>query len=423
MSSSSIFQEAQSLFPGGVNSPVRAFRSVKSEPFVVSKGEGSRLIDCDGKSYIDFVMSWGPLVLGHAHPEVMGAVIGTLQKGWSYGAPCEAENLLAKKVRELYPSMERMRFTSSGTEAVMGALRLARGITGKELIIKCDGGYHGHSDPLLVSGGSGLATLGTSSSAGVPEAFASTTLVIPINDLGALEKALKDYDGRVAAFIQEPVNGNVGVIPPEAGYLEGVRELTREHGVQLVYDEVMCGFRAALGGAQEMYGIVPDITVLGKVIGGGFPVGAYGSSSEAMAQIAPEGPVYQAGTLSGNPVAMSAGLSTLNILQREGFKVAMERMQRLENGILKIKESYPEVCWQRVGTMFSLFLTKGPVRNLQDSSKVDQDRFARFHRFLLDRGIYFAPSSYEAGFMSSAHLEAEIDYTLQAIEDALSQLD
>ena len=423
MSSSSIFKEAQTLFPGGVNSPVRAFRSVKSEPFVVDRGEGSRLVDCDGGSYIDYVMSWGPLVLGHGNPEVMGAVISTLQKGWSYGAPCEGENLLALKVKELYPSMERMRFTSSGTEAVMGALRLARGITGRDLVIKCDGGYHGHSDPLLVSGGSGLATLGTSSSAGVPEAFASSTLVIPINDIDALEKALNDYEGKVAAFIQEPVNGNVGVIPPEPGYLEAARALTKEHGVQLVYDEVMCGFRAALGGAQEKYGVVPDITVLGKVIGGGFPVGAYGASSEAMAQVAPEGPVYQAGTLSGNPVAMTAGLSTLNLLQREGFDVAMERMARFEEGVKGLMSRHDGLCWQRVGTMFSLFLTDGPVKNLHDASKVDQDRFARFHRYLLDHGIYFAPSSYEAGFMSSAHQEVEIDYTLQVLEDALVQLD
>lgn len=389
----------------------------------MERGEGSRLIDCDGNSYIDYVMSWGPLVLGHAHPEVMGAVIAALQKGWSYGAPCEAENLLAAKVKELYPSMERMRFVSSGTEAVMGALRLARGITGRDLIIKCDGGYHGHADPLLVSGGSGLATLGTSSSAGVPEAFASTTLVIPINDVDALQKALEDYKGQVAAFILEPVNGNVGVIPPEPGYLEAARNMTREHGVQLVFDEVMCGFRAALGGAQEKYGVIPDITVLGKVIGGGFPVGAYGASSESMAQVAPEGPVYQAGTLSGNPVAMTAGLCTLKLLQEEGYGVAMERMSRLEEGVTGLMSRHSNLCWQRVGTMFSLFLTEAPVKNYQDASKVDQDRFMRFHRFLLDRGIYFAPSSYEAGFLSSVHTEGEIDFTLQSIDDALVDLD
>lgn len=418
-----LFEEALTLFPGGVNSPVRAFKSVDSQPFVVDRGEGPFLIDVDGHRYLDYVLSWGPLALGHTNPLVKTAVNEALEKGWTYGAPCEAENLLAKKVREIFPSMERMRFVSSGTEAVMGALRLARGFTGRDMIVKCDGGYHGHADNLLVSAGSGLATLGTSSSAGVPGSYASSTLVIPINAPDALEEVMAKYGERIAAFILEPVNGNVGCIPPQPGNLERYREITRENGSLLIFDEVMCGFRASLGGAQERFGVRPDITVLGKVIGGGFPVGAYGASSEMMTQIAPEGPVYQAGTLSGNPIAMTAGLKTLELLQDGAHQTACTRVTELEEGVRAWPEALrSKICFQSVGSMFSLFLTPGPVNNYRDAGKVDGDLFARFHRSLLEKGIYFAPSAFEAGFLSSTHRSEDIAHTLSALEDTLRQL-
>ena len=418
--SQELYQEACRFFPGGVNSPVRAFKNVDSQPFVVKHGKGPILTDVDNNDYIDYVLSWGPLVLGHQDPIVKQKVTEALGRGWTYGAPCEEENKLAKLVNELVPSMEMMRFVSSGTEAVMGALRLARGVTGKNIIIKCDGGYHGHSDGLLVSAGSGLATLGTSSSAGVPKAIAETTIVIPINNIQALEQALKQYEGEVAAFILEPVNGNVGVIAPKEGYLKKCRELCDQHGTLLIFDEVMCGFRASLGGAQELYQIKPDITVLGKVIGGGFPVGAYGARRELMQHIAPEGPVYQAGTLSGNPIAMVAGLETLKLLKSEGHRHAMANMDLLEAGIEAIlpKLDYP-THFTRVGTMFSLFLSEGPIDNYQDVCKGDAKRFARFHRSMLESGIFLAPSPFEAGFMSSTHEAKHIEQTLDALEKAL----
>ncbi len=421
--SQKIYQQACRYFPGGVNSPVRAFKNVNSQPFVVHHGEGAILTDVDGNEMIDYVMSWGPLVLGHRHPEVERAVIDSLSRGWSYGAPCEAENLLAQKVQELFPSMEKMRFVSSGTEAVMGALRLARGASQRDLIIKCDGGYHGHSDGLLVSAGSGLATLGTSSSAGVPKDFAEKTIVIPINDIGALEQALERFKGQVAAFILEPVNGNVGCIPPKEGYLKRAKELTQAAGTHLIFDEVMCGFRASLGGAQSHFGVKPDITVLGKVIGGGFPVGAYGASSELMSSIAPDGPVYQAGTLSGNPVAMNAGLATLKALQQSHHDIACRRVDQLEDGIKKRQQKWQQpTCFQRVGSMFSLFLCEGPVENYQDACRVDQEHFAKFHRGMLEQGVFLAPSPFEAGFMSSAHSEQHIEKTLEALDAVLLQL-
>lgn len=417
------FKKAQQILPGGVNSPVRAFKNVNSSPFFIQSGKGSKITDIDGNKYIDYVQSWGPLILGHAHPEVLNAVQEALAKGWTYGAPCEIETQLAEKVNQLFPSMEMMRFVSSGTEAAMGAIRLARGATQRELIIKCDGGYHGHSDALLVSAGSGLATLGTSSSQGVPDSFAKTTIVVPVNHLEALEQAFKAHQDNIAAFVLEPISGNIGVIPPEDGYLKACREICNQHGVKLIFDEVMCGFRADLRGAQSLYGVRPDITILGKVIGGGFPVGAYGASKELMQLIAPCGPVYQAGTLSGNPVAMTAGLKTLELLEQGAFEKALSNTDQLINGISEILEK-KQLPFQinRVGTMFSLFLMEGPVSSYQDVSKVDTELFAKFHRILLEKGVYFAPSPYEASFMSSSHSKEDIDQTLQALEEALSQL-
>jgi glutamate-1-semialdehyde 2,1-aminomutase len=418
--SKKIYSEACQYFPGGVNSPVRAFKNVNSQPFVVKRGEGSKLIDVDDNHYIDYVLSWGPLALGHQHPSVKDAVIQCLDKGWTYGAPCEAENRLAAKVKELVPSMEMMRFVSSGTEAVMGALRLARGFTGRDYIIKCDGGYHGHSDGLLVNAGSGLATFGTSSSAGVPQSYAEKTIVIPLNDSEALATAFKNFEGKIAAFICEPVAGNIGVIPPKAGFLQESKRLCQAHGALLIFDEVMCGFRASIGGAQQLYGVIPDITVLGKVIGGGFPVGAYGARRELMEMVAPLGPVYQAGTLSGNPVAMVAGLKTLSELQIRGQDTAMTRLDELQKGIEKLQSKLSfATCFQRVGTMFSLFLCEGPLHNYQDVCKTDTQRFAKFHRKMLEHGIFFAPSPFEASFISSVHSPQDIEHTLDALEKVL----
>ena len=418
--SQKIYASACQYFPGGVNSPVRAFKNVNSQPFVVDRGEGSKLIDVDGNVYIDYVLSWGPLVLGHQHPLVKDAVIQSLNRGWTYGAPCEAENLLAQKVRELVPSMEMMRFVSSGTEAVMGALRLARGATGRDFIVKCDGGYHGHSDGLLVNAGSGLATFGTSSSAGVPQSYAEKTIVIPMNDSAALAEAFANFKGKIAAFICEPVAGNIGVIPPKAGYLKECQQLCRDHGALLIFDEVMCGFRASIGGAQQHYKVVPDITVLGKVIGGGFPVGAYGARKELMQHIAPCGSVYQAGTLSGNPVAMVAGLKTLSELQVRGHESAMARLDELQTGIQALQPKIPfATCFQRVGTMFSFFLCEGPLNNYKDVCKTDTRRFSLFHRKMLELGVFLAPSPFEASFMSSVHSSQDIVNTLEALEQAV----
>ena len=419
--SSALYSEACTLFPGGVNSPVRAFKSVNSTPFVVDKAEGPYLTDCDQNQYIDYVLSWGPMVLGHRHPEVEKFVIEALAKGWTYGAPCEFENLSGKNVRKLYPSMQMMRFVNSGTEAVMGAVRLARGVTNKEIIIKCEGGYHGHSDGLLVAAGSGLATLGTSNSSGVPNEFASKTIVIPINDINALKQAFQNYPNNIAAFILEPVNGNVGVIKPEPNYLEETKALCQANGSKLIFDEVMCGFRASLGGAQGLYGVTPDITVLGKVIGGGFPVGAYGASQELMEHIAPLGKVYQAGTLSGNPVAMAAGYKTLELLQGGEHDKAIQQMNYLEKGLLNIIQNYP-CFYNRVGTMFSVFLTSGPIKNYQDVCKGDAATFAKFHRSMLEKGVYLAPSSFEAGFISSSHSNEVLDKTLEAFKSSLKEI-
>ena len=421
--SQSAYRQACTLFPGGVNSPVRAFKNVNSTPFFVASAGGAEITDLDGNVFIDYVLSWGPLVAGHAHAVVRTAVARALDHGWSYGAPCQLEIDLALKVRQHFPSIEMMRFVNSGTEAAMGALRLARAVTGRDLIVKCDGGYHGHSDALLVSAGSGLATQGVSSSAGVPAALAATTIVIPINNVDALAEAFARHRDRIAAFILEPVAGNVGVIPPLPGYLQACRDLCRLHGAMLIFDEVMCGFRASTGGATQLYGVHPDITILGKVIGGGFPVGAYGASRALMENIAPCGPVYQAGTLSGNPVAMAAGLATIQLLEAGGHAAALAHADQLVSGMREILSRKKIAgCVQQVGTMFSLFLCAGPVDNVQHSARVDRAQFAAFHRHMLEAGVYMAPSPFESSFTSSAHTRAHAEKTLEALDSAISSL-
>lgn len=417
------YAEAKKYFPGGVNSPVRAFKSVDADPVFFKSAKGAKFTDLDGNTYIDYVQSWGPLILGHCHPSVEATVIETLKDGWTFGAPCELETELGALVAELIPSIEKLRFVSSGTEAAMGAIRLARGVTGKNVIVKCDGGYHGHSDGLLVSAGSGLATFGTSSSDGVPESYVKETIVIPVNDEEALLKAFENHGDQIAAFILEPVAGNIGCIPPKEGFLKRAKEICHEHKSLIIFDEVMTGFRVDMGGAQTYYDVTPDITVLGKVIGGGFPVGAYGASAELMANISPDGGIYQAGTLSGNPVAMRAGIETLWCLKNGDFQKAVVNTDMLEEGVRKLIEErkYP-LSFNRVGTMFSLFFTEGPVWNYQDVSAGNIDHFKKYHKALLEKGIYIAPSAFEAGFMSSAHRVEDIQFTLKSIEEVLQTI-
>jgi glutamate-1-semialdehyde 2,1-aminomutase len=416
------YQRALKLFPGGVNSPVRAFKNVDNEPVFIKKGTGAIITDLDNNEYIDFVLSWGPLILGHRHPDVEKAVIESLQNGWTYGAPCEIESDLADVVIKNIKSIEKLRFVSSGTEAAMGAIRLARGATNRDIIIKCDGGYHGHSDGLLVSAGSGLATFGTSSSAGVPEAFAKSTIVIPMNDTDALQKAFENYPDRIAAFICEPVAGNVGVIPPVTNYLKMCKEICHANKALLIFDEVMTGFRVSMGGAQSIYDVTPDITVLGKVVGGGFPVGAYGASKELMNQVSPEGNIYQAGTLSGNPVAMTAGLKTLQLLDSGHFKQAVDNTKYLHTQVKDmLNANNINFHFNSVGTMFSLFLGEGPIDNYADVCKCNDSLFKKLHAHLLKSGFYIAPSAFEAGFMSSVHTIDQLNEFVKAIEAALTQ--
>ncbi|HET7232908.1 MAG TPA: glutamate-1-semialdehyde 2,1-aminomutase [Longimicrobium sp.] len=419
--SSELFRRAQAVTPGGVNSPVRAFRAVGGEPFFVARAEGSRIWDVDGNAYIDYVLSWGPMILGHAHPAVLAAITDAASRGTSYGAPTGAEVELAELVRELVPSMERVRFVNSGTEATMSAIRLARGFTGRELMVKFDGCYHGHGDSFLVKAGSGVATLGLPNSPGVPEELSKLTLTAPFNDLGAVEEIFRAYPGKIAAVILEPVVGNAGFIPPVDGFLEGLRRITEDDGALLVFDEVMTGFRVSRGGAQERFGIVPDLTTLGKVIGGGLPVGAYGGRAEIMDRIAPVGPVYQAGTLSGNPLAMAAGLAQLRILRDEDPYPALERTTaRLVEGLLSIAaEAGVPASGGNLGSMWGMFFAPGPVRDFSQAKTSDVPLFNRFFHGMLDRGVFLAPSQFEAGFTSTAHTEADVDATLTAAREAL----
>ena len=419
--SSALFRRAVEVTPGGVNSPVRAFRSVGGEPFFVERAEGARIWDVDGNEYLDYVLSWGPLILGHAHPAVVRAVCDAARRGTSYGAPTGAEVELAELVRELVPSMERVRFVSSGTEATMSAVRLARGFTGRDLILKFDGCYHGHGDSFLVKAGSGVATLGLPNSPGVPAELSRLTLTAPFNDLDAVEAVFRAHPGRIAAVILEPVVGNAGFIPPVDGFLPALRRITEAEGALLVFDEVMTGFRVARGGAQERFGVRPDLTTLGKVIGGGLPVGAYGGRAEIMDHVAPVGPVYQAGTLSGNPLAMAAGLAQLRILRDDDPYPGLERRTaRLVAGMLDAAaELGVAASGGSLGSMWGLFFAAGPVRSFDDAKRSDVPRFNRFFHAMLDRGVFLAPSQFEAGFTSTAHTDADIEETVGRAREAL----
>ena len=413
-----IMRRAAELFPGGVNSPVRAFRGVGGEPFVVERGEGPRIWDVDGIEYIDYVLSWGPLVHGHAPPRVIAALDAAMRRGTSFGIPTEGEVSLAEAVADRMPHVEMLRFVSSGTEATMSAIRLARAVTGRDTILKFDGCYHGHADSFLVRAGSGVATLGLANSPGVPDSLASLTVVAPFNDLDAVEQLLRV--NQVAAIIVEPVVGNAGFIPPDPTFLPGLREIATRHGALLIFDEVMTGFRIALGGARERFGVTADLTTLGKVIGGGLPVAAYGGRRELMELVAPSGSVYQAGTLSGNPLAMAAGLATLEELSPAVHDLMVTRTARLVQGLREsaTRHGIPFTA-DCAGSMWGFFFRAEPVRSFADAKTSDVERFKRFFHAALDRGVYLAPSAFEAGFMSSSHDDAVIDATLERLDDAM----
>ena len=423
--SESLFEQAQQHIPGGVNSPVRAFKSVEGTPVFIHKGDGAWIEDEDGKRYIDYVGSWGPLILGHRHPAVIDAVKAQLELGLSFGAPTALETQLADKVCEIMPSIEQVRMVSSGTEATMSALRLARGYTGRDKILKFEGCYHGHADSLLVKAGSGALTLGVPSSPGVPAALADLTLTLPFNQIEPLKQLFQEQGEQIAAVIVEPVAGNMNCVPPAPGFLEALREQCDQHGTVLIFDEVMTGFRVALGGAQSVYNIKPDLTTLGKVIGGGMPVGAFGGKAEIMGHIAPLGPVYQAGTLSGNPVAMAAGLSTLAQLEKPGFYEQLsEKVSQLTTGIQQQadKAGIP-FCTSQVGGMFGLFFSQDKqVSNFQQVMACDVKAFNHFFHGMLEQGVYCAPSAFEAGFVSAAHGNAEIDATIEVAGKVFANL-
>jgi glutamate-1-semialdehyde 2,1-aminomutase len=421
--SRSLFERACRVIPGGVNSPVRAFRAVGGTPVFVSRAEGAYLFGADGRRYVDYVGSWGPMILGHAHPAVVGAVREAAGRGTSYGAPTELEVRFAEKLCSLYPSIEMVRAVSSGTEATMAALRAARGFTGREAIVKFEGCYHGHADFLLVKAGSGAATFGIPDSAGVPAATAANTVTLPYNDTEALRVLFARRGGEIAAVIVEPVVGNMGVVPPDAGFLEALVSECRRHGAVSVFDEVMTGCRVARGGMQDRAGLRPDMTCLGKIVGGGMPLAAYGGKRAIMEKVAPLGPVYQAGTLSGNPVAVSAGLATLERLDDALYARLEELSSRLETGLVRaISRRAMRACVQRVGSMITLFFTSGPVRSWADAKQCDTKAFATWHAGMLERGMYWPPAQYEAAFVSAAHSEADVDATVQAADEALGAL-
>jgi glutamate-1-semialdehyde 2,1-aminomutase len=411
--SEEIFRRAQQVIPGGVNSPVRAFRAVGGTPPFIARGQGSRIFDVDGNEYIDYVGSWGPLLLGHRHPAILTALEIAIETGTSFGAPTEREVELAEAIRAAVPSIEMVRLVNSGTEATMSAIRVARGFTGRDLIVKFEGCYHGHVDSLLVKAGSGVATLGLPDSPGVPKSFSDTTIAIPFNSPAALEQAFGAHGDQIAAAIVEPVVGNMGCVPPEPGFLEALRDITARHGALLIFDEVMTGFRVAYGGAQQLYGIRPDLTTLGKVIGGGLPIGAYGGRADIMSRVAPAGPIYQAGTLSGNPLAVAAGLAMLCHL-----KSHPEIYPQLEAKTAALAAAALNgTTVNRVGSMFTFFFTKQPVTDYTSAKTSDTGRFAKFHGLMLDRGIYLPPSQFEAAFVSAAHSDSDVNRTVEVLRE------
>ncbi|TAM56556.1 glutamate-1-semialdehyde-2,1-aminomutase [bacterium] len=423
--SSELFERSKRVIPGGVNSPVRAFRAVGGTPRFVARGEGAFIYDADGNRYVDYVCSWGPLIAGHAHPDVRRAVELALARGSSFGAPTAAEAELAELVVEMVPSVELVRFVSSGTEATMSALRLARGFTGRDKVVKFSGCYHGHADAFLVSAGSGALTFGTPDSPGVTAGTAGDTLTANYNDLESVRALFARNPERIACVIVEPYAGNMGLVPPEAGFLQGLRALTREHGALLIFDEVITGFRAARGGAQEREGVLPDLTTLGKVIGGGLPVGAFGGRAEIMEHLSPLGPVYQAGTLSGNPLAMAAGIATLRLLRDGGAYARLEALgARLERGLRDVFSRHAVAAQHhRRGSMLCTFFTDRPVRDLESAKRSDTARYAAYFHALLERGVWLAPAQFETAFISLAHTEAELDATVAAADDALCALE
>lgn len=419
-----LFEKAKKLIPGGVNSPVRACKSVGSEPVFIDRAEGCMVYDADGNGYIDYIGSWGPMILGHRHPAVVDAISSALKKGTSFGAPTEPEIRLAEMIIEAVPSVEMVRMVNSGTEATMSAIRLARGFTGRDVIIKFDGCYHGHSDSLLVEAGSGVATLGIPGSPGVPKSFVEGTLSLPYNDVKSVKEAMEKHGSRVACIIVEPVAGNMGLVLPACGFLEALRELTEKSGSLLIFDEVMTGFRVAYGGAQSLYKIKPDLTCFGKIIGGGLPVGAYGGKRSIMEQIAPQGPVYQAGTLSGNPLAMAAGIATLTELKKPGFyDLLNEKSEKLASGLAEAaRKAGIKVSVDRAGSMLGMFFTERKVIDYSSAKTSDLKMFSAFYRKMLNEGIYLAPSQFEALFVSSAHGDEHIGRTVEAAKKSMAGL-
>lgn len=422
--SEALYRKACDIIPGGVNSPVRAFKSVGATPIYIEKGEGALIYDADGNTYIDYVGSWGPLILGHRHPAVTGALRECLEIGTSFGAPTERETVLARMIVDALPAMDMVRLVNSGTEATMSAIRVARGYTGRHKIVKFEGCYHGHADFLLIKAGSGALTLGVPTSPGVPPGTAENTIVAPFNDLEALEEIFNAAGEEIAAVILEPVPGNMGVVPPVTGFLTGLRDITRRYGALLIFDEVMTGFRLAYGGAQVIYNIEPDLTCLGKIIGGGMPVGAYGGKREIMSQVAPSGPIYQAGTLSGNPLAVTAGIVTLRELKKPGIYEELEtKSARLDAGLQKAaSEAGYNLTFNRVGSMLCTFFTSEPVFDYNSACRSDTGLFGAFFRAMLEEGVYLAPSQFEASFMSLAHTEEQIDRTIEAARSAFKKI-